>query len=440
MPSDPFDIGRRVEVEEDALVVDRDLLDARGILAERVVERLAVPEGRDVPCDGGREQGGMAASVPELGHADGPPGGEEGAHRVEANRGVVHGPDQGVPPVRQLSESPLDASRASAFPVGVHHDRGEGGGGRPQAVRLGSQDHDDRVAPGLPGRPRDAGERGFPRQPDQGLGLAQARGRSCREDEDAVHPPTNPGGPQKTFGPPRVRRVGREPRNIARRLAPTVNHVGPAVAPAAVVLLLLAGCSGDLPQATALDVLPVAEGRAVAWDSKAQLLTVVGMEGAFPAAGAPFSQHGQGSTRSPPPYWERMSEDPRVGDGRCEFWILRYGSPPLGQVLRLVVGRDGNVLEQEYADFQADEQPVGEWRVDSDAAVRIAKNANPNLRTGVESENFFLVMVLHRESGDANARWTVGGGGGDPSGGGGGQVEVDATTGEVLKTKDEVGD
>lgn len=222
-----------------------------------------------------------------------------------------------------------------------------------------------------------------------------------------------------------------------------------------VALVAAPALSGCLTaQATAMQYQDTAHARAQDWDPDAELAGIFGVEGTFGAmfGGVPWmgpspqmsgsmdwdgsgpgasaqSQHGEKA------YWSRAREDPNVGDGRTEFWIYGFVAEGRSEAFYVVVDRDGEVLDTGTTARDEDTVPVGQYNVDSDRALQIAKDANQGLEEGLDSENFGLVMGLKRDADQDHARWFVAGGGGDESGGGGGFVVIDAVTGEVLESQ-----
>lgn len=225
--------------------------------------------------------------------------------------------------------------------------------------------------------------------------------------------------------------------------------------PVAIVLMVAAPMAGCITaQATAMQYRDAAHARANEWDSGAELAQIVGVEGQFESAmssgsfggssgsgsyGGYGDYGGSGDTRvrsshGDAPYWDRAKDDPRVGDGRAEFWVYSFVAEGRDETFIVVVDQDGQVIDN-GTEAKEDDVPIGTWNVDSDRALQIAKDNNEGIRRGTDSDNFGLVMVLDRDPDQDNARWTVVGGGGDASGGGGGVVIIDAVTGEVLSSQ-----
>lgn len=195
----------------------------------------------------------------------------------------------------------------------------------------------------------------------------------------------------------------------------------------------LAGCLGSA-QGTAQASLSPAEQAARRWDGGAYLVGVIGYEGAPGPWMSGFLGDGWGWTsESTSAHGPRTSQDARVGDGVCEVWVYGYRAPGKAAMYVVAVDKDGRVLRA--GESEPDMVAVGAWRVNSDEALRIAKNANDGLRRGVESQHFALVLALGKEAADPRARWMIAGGGGDASGGGGDQVVLDAVSGEVLVSR-----
>lgn len=212
---------------------------------------------------------------------------------------------------------------------------------------------------------------------------------------------------------------------------------------ATAILLAVAGCVGSAAAGTAKGGEPPAEAEAKRWDSGAQLVKIIGVEGSFPVVGwtgfGSYSGSGNtyasaGSTDLGFEYMSRGKDDRTIGDGRCEVWIYRYVSTGESEAFVVVVDKDGKVLKTGTDEKRDDDRTVGEWKINSDQALQIAKDASPHLRRGVESQSFALFEGLHRDDAQQHAAWYVAGGGGDASGGGGGFVKIDAVTGRVLET------
>lgn len=237
-----------------------------------------------------------------------------------------------------------------------------------------------------------------------------------------------------------------------------------------VVLVAAPGLAGCMTaQATAMRHTDTAEDRARQWDPAAELAGIFGVEGTwrsgwmgpyFPYATAsygwesgggfgggsgggsnggadawdPGSAKAQSSHPAAKPYWSRTADDGDVGDGRCEFWVYAFVAEGREEAYFVVVDRDGDILDEGAAERDDDLRPVGEWNIDSDRALDIAKENNQGLRQGLDSENFSVVSVLNRDAGEDHATWTIVGAGGDASGGGGGMVVIDAVTGQVLRS------
>lgn len=195
---------------------------------------------------------------------------------------------------------------------------------------------------------------------------------------------------------------------------------------------VLAGCIGSAA-ATAMETRSQADAAAERWSPDARLAQVVGVEGSLNLAAIASYMSGAGQYSGGD--YERAQSDETIGDGRAEVWGYRYVSPAKPLAYVVLVDREGNILketeETRGSDFGT---PVGEWSVDSDAALAIAKEANEALRSGVTAENFGFVSLLRQDDAAANPTWLIAGGGGSLDGAGGGFVEIDAVTGKVLKS------
>ncbi|HVL88402.1 MAG TPA: hypothetical protein VM681_10440 [Candidatus Thermoplasmatota archaeon] len=200
----------------------------------------------------------------------------------------------------------------------------------------------------------------------------------------------------------------------------------------AIAPLLLAGCLGSAAAGTAQANLPPAESRAKEWHSGATLYMIVGAEGTWIGAFAGGGGFGLSSGER-----SRVQSDGTVGDGRTEVWVYVFKAAGKSKAFVVVTDKDGKVLRAEETDASDTNEllPVGEWKINSDEALRRAKDANEGLRRGVESSNFGIAEILRREQGETRAQWHIAGGGGDASGGGGGYVKLDAVTGQVLESQ-----
>lgn len=206
-----------------------------------------------------------------------------------------------------------------------------------------------------------------------------------------------------------------------------------AVIAALLASTILAGCIGTAA-ATAMETRSPADSAALAWDDGAQLAQVVGIEGSLDFAAIAAAMSGAGPQSSGD--YDQASEDEAVGDGRAEVWGYRYVASGKDAAYVVIVDRDGEILrEGEEVRISALSTPIGEWGIDSDRALAIAKEANTGISAGVEGESFAIVSVLRHEPGAENPVWLVAGGGGSLAGAGGGFVELDAVTGEVLKSE-----
>lgn len=207
-------------------------------------------------------------------------------------------------------------------------------------------------------------------------------------------------------------------------------------APLAILLAMLvaapafSGCLGTA-QATAGDQASTAEDRASQWSENPRMIQAVGVEGDF---GSAFGGY-EGDADEEASYWDRAREDPEVGDGRTEIWVYRFLSDQdPDTVFTVVVDKDGEIVATDEESRDEDDDPIGEWNVDSDEAAETAMETNAGLREGTSSENYGMVFVLQEDDDHQNPTWTVVGGGGDASGGGG-VVVIDAVTGEVLSSQ-----
>lgn len=198
------------------------------------------------------------------------------------------------------------------------------------------------------------------------------------------------------------------------------------VALAAALAPALAGCIGSASAASAKDNLGAADEAAKKWDSNARLAQIVGAEGTLGALASAFG--GSSSDLGD------ASDDESVGDGLAEVWIYRYVASSKSMSYVVVVSKDGAILREGQEAKRAEDQPLGQWSLDSDDAVKLALAENEHLRKGLESRFFGFAVVLHQE-GAGNPVWLVAGGGGDFTSGGGGSVILDAVTGKILSSE-----
>lgn len=206
--------------------------------------------------------------------------------------------------------------------------------------------------------------------------------------------------------------------------------------------VLLSGCLGP-GQATAMEAQALGDHLAIEWDPDSVLVFAVGLEGRVDQEGLRevlrehwFEDFGFGSfsssNESDGDWWQRLERDPVPGNGKAELWALHYLSGDGERELVLLLGRDGEVVvENERSVFEHD-SPVGEYVWDSDRAMRVAKQASPELRAVMEAPNMLVGSGLLFDEAHGGPVWTFGGIGGGFTGFAGAVVQVDASTGEVL--------
>jgi hypothetical protein len=199
-----------------------------------------------------------------------------------------------------------------------------------------------------------------------------------------------------------------------------------AAALLAVLVPALAGCTATAAAGSAIAMKGPADAAAKAWDPAAELAGVMGLEGAAAAWASGMGAFAwDRDTR-----WERAERDPSVGDGKAELWLYFYLAGSKAYVV--VVDKDNNVVRKAEMPKPAEARPLGPWTLNSDDALRIAKEHNQGLREGLEAQRFGVMAGLRHDPDHGRATWTVMGGGGDRTGGGGGMVVLDATSGQVL--------
>lgn len=195
---------------------------------------------------------------------------------------------------------------------------------------------------------------------------------------------------------------------------------------------LLAGCVGSASAASAREWQSPADEAAQEWDADAQLVNVIGVEGTFPVqlAAMLFDFHESAGEAD----WNDAQEDDEVGDGKARLWLYRYVAPEKDAAYLVVVAKN-KVIHEAEDERRADDTPVGEWVLDSDAALDVALGHNEALSAGVERERYGIGAILTRESADATPTWLVAGLGADLNGAGGGFVLIDATSGDIIASE-----
>lgn len=199
---------------------------------------------------------------------------------------------------------------------------------------------------------------------------------------------------------------------------------------------VLSGCTAAAhPQGSAKDVQPPADQAASEWAADAELVTIVGLEGAWTGGASGHastrSWHGENHGGTSYSFTASARSDQHVGDGACQMWVLRYISPSLDRALDVVVDGNGTVVAQDEGAIDDDDVPLGEYAVNSDAAVAAALGASPSLDAAVKNGSG-LLLVLDRDGETEHPVWIVMAGSG-----GGGFAIIDAVTGEVVFAMDE---
>lgn len=205
-----------------------------------------------------------------------------------------------------------------------------------------------------------------------------------------------------------------------------------ALALVALLAVVVSGCT-NAAAGTALAAKAPADQSAQAWSSDAQLAGLMGMEGAF--VGSSFMTMAMSGTWGSGESFSGSERDPRVGDGRTEFWMSFYTSPTKQGGYVVVVDKDNKVVRSRAISEAMSAQPVGAWSINSDDALQRAKEANQGLREGLDANRFGVLSGLRHDPEFGRATWTILGGGGDREGGGGGLVVLDANTGAILKSE-----
>lgn len=210
----------------------------------------------------------------------------------------------------------------------------------------------------------------------------------------------------------------------------------PLAAPVLLMSTLLAGCTAPGfggGSATASSLEPQARSEARDWDSDAELVAIIGVEGAL-GEDQMDDMGGWGDEAAIRALLQRAASDDNIGDGKCEFWAYLYQAAGQDQMVVVVVNRTGGdpwVIEFPK-DEDNDQMPIGDYDVDSDEALKIAKEASEGLRDGLARDNAGVMAALGRDESHPNPAWVIMAGGGDDQGGDMGFVIVDAKTGEVI--------
>lgn len=182
----------------------------------------------------------------------------------------------------------------------------------------------------------------------------------------------------------------------------------------------LAGCTASAaPLATAQELEGDAFDSAQAWADDAVLVAVVGIEGEY---------HGD----------EDVDDDAQAGadgddrmDGRLERWSYRFYSEEKDDGYLVVMDENGTIVKarETFFDF---EQPIGNYDVDSDEAIRIAKETNEGFASGLDGDKRGVFLRLAYDDGEDAPVWFLAGGSVDDDGWSAGVVGVHAITGDVL--------
>jgi hypothetical protein len=157
-------------------------------------------------------------------------------------------------------------------------------------------------------------------------------------------------------------------------------------------LMTFAGClapsellkpDSSKTEITALESKDLADGAAKAWDPQAKIVGVFGLELSDATAA------------------DQWPTDPSVGNGKSPAWVYVYAGEAGKSVRAFRVSADGRVAaENDSYDAQsAAEQakPLGEWTIDSDRAVEVAKG-NEVFAQAIGGENGTVAMgVAHME-------------------------------------------
>ncbi len=210
----------------------------------------------------------------------------------------------------------------------------------------------------------------------------------------------------------------------------------------------LAGCLGPA-QVTASEAQASADPAAARWDPDARLIFAAGLEGRVDnemlrdmlRSGAGFEDMGfetlSETDDDGEPYWDRIEEDGQPGNGKLELWVFHYAAADSESELVLLVDRDGEVLIEEERAGSSFDEPVGDYQVDSDRAMRTAKRTSLELRQVLDASNMIVGSGLLVDPTHGGPVWTISGFGGDMRSVQGAVVQIDAMTGDVIHEEGE---
>lgn len=191
----------------------------------------------------------------------------------------------------------------------------------------------------------------------------------------------------------------------------------------ATLLLLapaLSGCTASAaPLASAKELEPDAEERALDWAADARLVAIVGIEGEY---------RGDHRDDVHDDATHEAADDARM-DGRLERWMYRYVSDQQNASYLVIMDENGTVVHEGEVAWDGG-HAIGDYAVDSDEAIDIARETNQGFAAGLEGDKRGVFLRLHQDEPDENPRWTLIGGSADGEWSAG-IVVVDAVTGEV---------
>lgn len=206
----------------------------------------------------------------------------------------------------------------------------------------------------------------------------------------------------------------------------------------------LAGCLAEpVDEVTAREHREVAEERALAWHDGRRLHSAAAVEGPMRWSWMRDDADAVMGELAGLPFWSVTGDDAEVPDGRAELWAYRYKNFIDDRGFLVVVDRTGTVVHTQLVQNPPYAIPVGRWPVDSDGAVRAARNATAadadgggaggggagggGGDLGAVDGQVSAVAVLARDTRTGDNVWRVSVGGEERVA----RVVVDAETGQV---------
>lgn len=187
--------------------------------------------------------------------------------------------------------------------------------------------------------------------------------------------------------------------------------------PLALVLLLLvtailAGCVGEA-QTTARKLLDEAEAELARTAVGNEEMKDSRLVGAWCFEGDRRQAYDAFRSRLPwrdgkegdPPLWDQGPwGDSDIGDGKCDLWAYRFVSPSGLHGLVRAIDREGS---PKYLATTGPQPALGEWKLDSDDAIRRARGASQNLDTVIDRDGIEGLHVAYVLSQEDRAVWRI---------------------------------